>query len=535
MSSFRLSAGVLGLAAIAAGVIPGLGPDDALAQQQGAAAPRQPPSFSGFRGTDADTGADGAAAGTGSPNGLAETLPPAPPTNGPNYGRPAPRPDPRLKYAGRPKQPKRPLPPLVPYPTSAQARQRPVQPLLPELASQPSPNVAVAPPIPRKAPPKVEADPFAPVGIGVGGLRLTPYVEVDSGYDTNPNLATSATRGSWTLRGETGFALKSEWSTHELTGSGAFGYTKYFSQPDADRPDGQSKFNLKVNVDRDTIADFEIRGSLTTQRPGTPGVGANVTNRPIIASFGATAGATRDVGTLQLGLHGLIDRTDYQDGALSNGASVPLSYDNFTAYGLQPRIAYQITPGIIPFIEGTIDTRKRDNAIDLLGFARDSNGVSARFGSTFELSRVLTGQIAGGYAQRNYADRRLSSIGAPTIDASLAWVATPLTTVTLKGATTINETTVTGSSGYVNHTGSLQLDHMLMRNLTLSAVGSYGVNDYNGVSLKETTYSAGLKAQYNVTRSLVFTGSFTHTRLDSTASGADYTANVFLLGLKLQR
>ena len=36
-------------------------------------------------------------------------------------------------------------------------------------------------------------------------------------------------------------------------------------------------------------------------------------------------------------------------------------------------------------------------------------------------------------------------------------------------------------------------------------------------------------------RSIVVRGSFTHERLKSSAPGSDYTANVFLLGLRLQR
>jgi hypothetical protein len=520
----------------------------ATAQQSQPNAPPPLPSFSGFRGSDAALSSAGGSnigptptAGSSAliqPDPTAGLAPPPPPTSAPNYGRPLPPNDPRLKYTGRAKTPRKPLPLLVPYPTSVQARQRPVQaqqPIPPQLTPQPPVNVAVPPLIPRKSPPRVEVDPYAPIGIGVGSLRLTPYAEVDVGYDTNPNRTPTPIGGSWLLRGETGFALKSDWSTHELTGSGQFGYSKYFSQPDADRPDGQGKLDLRLNATRDWTIDLETRAALATQRPGTPGVGVNVTNRPIVATFGASAGATRDVGTLQLGLKGTVDRTAYQDGALSNGSTVPLSFDNYTAFGVQPRIAYQLTPGIIPFIEGTVDARKRDNPVDLLGFARDSNGVSARFGTTFELSRILTGQIAAGYAQRNYTDARLKSIAAPTLDASLVWTATPLTTLTLRGATTINETTVTNSSGYVTHTGSVEASHALLRNFTIGAVGSVSVNDYAGINLKETTYAATLKADYNLTRSLIFRGSFTHERLQSTAPGSDYTANVFLLGLKLQR
>ena len=58
---------------------------------------------------------------------------------------------------------------------------------------------------------------------------------------------------------------------------------------------------------------------------------------------------------------------------------------------------------------------------------------------------------------------------------------------------------------------------------------------YQGVPLRETTYTGTLRADYSLTRSLVVRGSFTTQRLQSTSPGSDYTANTFLLGLKLQR
>ena len=500
------------------------------------APPTPAPSFTGLRGTSADNGLAAPAAGAPLSDALAPSVSNVP--GAPNYGKPVPPRNPKLGYRGQAKTAARPLPPLIPYPTSSQGRQKPVPPIgQPVPDPQPAPTIAAAPIILRKPPPKVETDPFAPIGIdaGVGGLRLVPYVEVDTGYASNPNASPTPTGGSWLLRGETGAAIASDWSRHQLTGALELGYNKYFSQPNADRPDGQGKFDLKIDVTRDFSTDFEIRGVLTTQAPGTPGIGSSVVNRPLVATVGATGGGTDNLGNLALGLHGTIDRTIEQNGATSSGAIIDLANGNYTAFGLQPRIAYQLTPGVIPFVEATVDTRKRDEQLDLAGFARDSNGLSARFGTTFELSRILTGQAAVGYAERTYADRRLQSVSAPTIDASLVWTATPLTTATLKAATTINETTVTNSAGGVNHTGSLEIDHALMRNLMITAVGSIGVTNYSGVNLTETTYSTGLKAVYNITRSIAVTGNFTHDRLVSTAPGSDYTANVFLLGLKLQR
>ena len=194
-----------------------------------------------------------------------------------------------------------------------------------------------------------------------------------------------------------------------------------------------------------------------------------------------------------------------------------------------------MTEGLTPYVETTLDTRRRDEPIDPSGFARNSTGAAVKVGSTFELSRLLVGQAAVGYGVRHYVDQRLPSLAAPTFDASLIWTATPLTSVTLRGTTTLNETTVANAAGAVNRTVSLDISHALLRNLTLSAVGTVGTNDYRGVALHETTVSGTLKADYNLTRSIVVRGSFTHERLQSSAVGADYTANTFLLGLKLQR
>lgn len=455
----------------------------------------------------------------------------------PNYGKPRPRQDTRLAYPGRRKAPPHALPPLVPTMAPSVVRsQRAVpqdQSIQPE---QPPPTIAAVPQIVRKPPPKTETSPYAPVGIPLGDLRLVPYIEGDAGYSSNPNQLPTGAKGSSTLRAETRFAMTSDWTRHALTGELHAGYTDFLKDSSASRPDANGKVDLRLDVLRDLTADLELRGTLDTQRPTSPNVNApSIKSRPIIATFGTTAGATQMFGNFGLGLHGTIDRTVNQNATLPDGTVIDLATGNYTAYGVQSRFSYQLTPQVIPFAEAIIDTRKHDQAIDTLGFARDSNGLAARFGSTFELTRLLTGQVAAGYARRDYVDPRLPVLAAPTFDASLIWTPTPLTTVTLKSTTTLSETNVANASGSVTRTTSAEIDHALLRNLTLGAIGSFGTNDYQGASIRETTLSGTLKAEYNLSRSVVVKGSFTHERLQSTTPGSDYTASTFLLGLRLQR
>jgi len=74
-----------------------------------------------------------------------------------------------------------------------------------------------------------------------------------------------------------------------------------------------------------------------------------------------------------------------------------------------------------------------------------------------------------------------------------------------------------------------------LRNLTLGGIAQWQNDKYQGIALNQDTFTGTLKAEYALTRSIVVKGSFTHERLKSSVPGADYTANVYLLGLRLQR
>ncbi len=60
-----------------------------------------------------------------------------------------------------------------------------------------------------------------------------------------------------------------------------------------------------------------------------------------------------------------------------------------------------MTPGVKPFVEVGADTRKHDEEPDVYGYQRNSNGVTGKVGTTFELTHELTGEVALGYTHRS--------------------------------------------------------------------------------------------------------------------------------------
>ena len=390
-----------------------------------------------------------------------------------------------------------------------------------------------APPPPRRA--VAEDDPYAPLGLRMGSVVLKPALTNGIGYDTNPQRTAGSTRkGSPFSRHDAEVEVLSDWNVHELKGKLRGGYSSFFRDRDASRPDGEGNLDLRLDASRDTRILLESRVKLDTQRPGSPDLTAAVTGRPLIYQYGASAGVSHDINRLQMTLRGSVDRSDYEDGKLSNGGIVSQRDRNQTQYGLRLRAAYEVTPGFKPFVQGEIDTREFDEAVDSSGYRRSSDGATGRVGSTFEISRQLTGEFSVGYQNRKYDDGRLRNLKGFIGDAAILWSPTPLTTVTLRGTSELGDTTIAGSSGTTARRVSLEIAHALRRNLTVTGVASFGRTEYDGQGLREDFTSYGARVEYKLTRTFSVRASFTQERLNSTAQGSDYTANVAQVGLRVQ-
>lgn len=183
----------------------------------------------------------------------------------PNFGRRRPLPDKREAYPGRRREAPRPLPRTEAYRTAPGtvrgAYSAPPAPPPPTPYAQPAQ-------IPRPARPRVEENPYQPLGIDVGSLRLRPFIETSVGSDSNANRTAAGARAATFTRLDAGFTALSNWSVHEFRADVRGGYSKFFGVNGADRPDGAARFNLRIDATRNTRFDFELRGALTTQRPG---------------------------------------------------------------------------------------------------------------------------------------------------------------------------------------------------------------------------------------------------------------------------
>ncbi len=440
----------------------------------------------------------------------------------------------------------------VPTVTSTAAPSQLSAPPLPSATARTPVSQSVAgtyPGAPLRRRLRPEEDPFGAVGVTAGSFVLRPAIEFTGGYDTNPSR-TAPSRGSAFYAISPELLAASNWSRHSLTADlrGTFTGYKVSGEPipssgstvtpaplDIDRPDFNGRVNGRYDVVRDTRLVGEGRARVSTDNPGSPNIQFGLAKYPLFLTTGATLGIEQDFNRFQIQLNGLADRTQFQNSRLTDGSSSSNNDRNFDQYGGLLRLSYDLLPGVKPFGEAQADTRIRDQRVDRFGFARSSDGTTVRAGSTFEFSRLLIGEASIGYAKRTYEDPRLNDLTGLLTRASLTWFATPLTTVRLLADSSVDESQLSGVSGVLTRTYTLQVDHDFRRWLTGIGKFTAGTIDYQGGTRSDVFYSASANVLYKLNRELWLKGEVRHDWLDSNLPGLSTRATVVLLGVRLQR
>ena len=428
-----------------------------------------------------------------------------------------------------------PPPPVRPIPPSATANKTPLAPAM-------AGTVPGQPPRRRLKP---DDDPFGPVGDVVGGFLVKGAVELWGGYDTNPGRFTQP-RGAALYKIAPELVIASQWSRHSVVADlrGSFtGYGSTFPSLDGsvspvpvnvDLPAFTGKIDGRIDVSSDTHLLQELRMRVGTDNPGSPNIQAGLAQYPLYLTTGGSLGIDQSFNRLQVTVNANADNTTYQNSKLTDGTSTTNEDRNYNQFGGVARVSYDLMPGLKPFAEVEGDTRIHETAVDRNGYQRDSNGGYAKAGTTFEFSRLLTGEIAVGYALRNYADPRLNQLTGLLTSASLVWTASPLTTVKFTTDTSVDETTLPGTSGVLTRTYTAEVDHDFRRWLTGIGRFTYGTMDYQGDVRRDQIYSISGDIIWKLNRNIWVKGQLRRDWLDSNIPNASTASTVMMVGVRLQ-
>jgi hypothetical protein len=407
----------------------------------------------------------------------------------------------------------------------------------------------------HRRPPSAQ-DPFAPLGVRSGAFVLYPSVELSGGYDSNPLRLRSGEPSAATLTATPELLLRSDWQRHALTADIRGNYTWYSrtfedvttnsSTPgigttgvprSLDRPSVESKVNGRLDVIGKSHADAEGRFTVGTDNPGSPNVAADLSRLPIYTRLGGSLGYTQNFNRFDVTIKGGLDRISYQDSTLTDGTTSSNGDRDFQQYALSLRGSYELSPGVKPFVEVSGDQRRHDLFVDRNGIRRDSDMVTARAGTTFELTRLLTGEASAGYLTRQYKDASLPELSGLVADASLIWLPSMLTTVTLTAKSASDESVVAAVSGALRRDFTVQVDHAFRLWLIGTFRAGVGFDTYasTGTSRDDERFFLAAAMVYKLSRDMQVRAEVRRDWLKSNIDSADFTANTALIGVRWQR
>lgn len=371
-------------------------------------------------------------------------------------------------------------------------------------------------------------------GLSFGSLTLRPTLDqrvVHESVRYGPTR-TSRTYSQTTLSG----TLESDWSRHQLNVDGSGTLQKNLSGTGTETPSANVNARLNLDLINDITGVLGAGYSYSRESRTDPNAIAGATTQAGVHELRASIGLEKNLGLLRGSTTLEVTRRLYGDATLPDGTSVLLNDRDTLGAELTARIGYEVSPALVPFIEGTVGREKYDQRIDSTGSERSSTTLGARAGAEVNFGEKLSGEFAAGYVLRNLDDANLADISGLTLDGDLTWSPLRGTNVNLGLATTLESATTAGQSGAVVYELDATLSQQIRNNLVARLGATAGYRDYDSGSGRgnQRSYGASAGLTWSINRYLDLEADASYERTREPGGTDEETARIGL-GLKLRR
>ena len=373
---------------------------------------------------------------------------------------------------------------------------------------------------------------FDPKPLQIAGAELLADAHSELAYNSNV-LATDTNR-----RDDASVVFGGEANLLATPGGNQL---SAFAQADVTR-----FFDVKSeNAERYAVGGAGIFG---TGRESTVQIGADYLYQPLsrqselspistqrqinFAQYHAFAGATYGPGRVHVS--GTLDYVGrrFSDVPSQDPVAPQLDFGDRDFFSFTGRADYAVTGSVALFAQGK-GTLYDYSSNRIAAPSRDSDGIEMLTGLNFELSAPIRGEVSVGYISRHYDDaayRDFSDIG---FHARVDYFPTALVTVGVTADREFGDTSIIGVGGVRLDRIRLKADYEALRNLTLTAEGGVSFQDYRGIDLKYTFFTAGFSGEYAVSPALAgkFYYRFQDRDAEGTVIGREFNASQFGAGM----
>lgn len=363
-------------------------------------------------------------------------------------------------------------------------------------------------------------------GYQTGEFRIRPSLSVSETFDNNVFATDRDPHSDWITRLSPQLRIDSTWDRHSLKMRAGAEAGRYWDFDAENYLDRWVSAEGRYDISADTLVFGGAGYSFAHEGRDSPDAESAGLSPTTYRKHNAHLGMRTQLGATQLRLGTTYESLDFDDVRTGTGWLINDDRDR-EQYGAGLRLTHDLTPIDQLFVQALYDGRDYRMAQDQDGFERDSDGYRLALGLRRDLGGSSNAEAYVGTLHQTYADDRFDAITRPDFGARLSLVPSRSTKLSAELQRSLNETTLSGSPGYLSDRLSARLEHRVMPRLTPYLALSYEIADYLQSPREDRSYSADLGIKYYLARNAYILTGVSHLARDARDAGSSGTSDDF--------
>ncbi len=365
---------------------------------------------------------------------------------------------------------------------------------------------------------------YEPIGIRAGSFMFFPSIDLRGEYSDNIYATTGAKVDDFIFGIRPQISGRSLWKRHSLRMSAFGNFGLYADNPDENFNDAGVNTDATIDIAENSQITARLAATRDHERRDSPDDARGI-NPTIYYRITPELKFDQRINRVALRLRASADYIDFNDVATGTGTILNEDDRDRLTWVLEGRAGYDVSRNVQLYVSALTDHRTYDEQFDDDGVERDSNGFGVFGGIIVDLAGTLSAEAYVGYRRQSFADASLVNVSGVAGGLNLIWAPTKLTTVTLTGERTVEETTLTGSTASLNTAFDVSIDHELRRNLVITVSAGYLNRHYEGIARDDDNWRGSIAVQYLISRHFRLRCGYSYNARSSNVPGTAYDTN----------
>ena len=378
-------------------------------------------------------------------------------------------------------------------------------------------------------PDRVHED-YDPIGIRAGSFMIFPSLDARGEYNDNIYADRTGKVSDFIVGLTPTVVAKSLWERHALRVSAQGNFGIYADNSREDYQDADLSTEGRLDISEGSTLSFD--GIIARRHESRDSPDDARGERPtIFYRIKPELTWNQRINRISLRLKTGLEKLDYNDTVTGSGIVIDEDDRDRLMWTVEGRAGIDLSKSVQAYVSGLFDKRNYNQALDDDGFNRDSSGYGVFGGVIVELTGTISGEAFIGYRNQAFKDVRLPDINGISGGLNIIWAPTKLTTVTITGQRTVEETTLLGGAGSFTTSVGVTVDHELRRNLVITLSGRHLDRHYEGVFRNDEEWEGRLGMQYLFSRHFRLRAGYSFTTRTSTDISESFDMNAAYVNL----